>query len=248
MIVLLGAATACKPGGLTSDDESSTSSGTSTDDGGSGTSEDESSSESTETGDEVPPCEPPMLDSCWSEVTGEVSTCVEACSCEDIDCTRSCHEALKEDYWGCVDQHCPEPWSDTCSECYSTLACEEVCDAQRDGCLADGCDSNMCNYQRLSCASGCWSCINLYFEFAWADSCELVLPGPPLGIGVPYVSIDIGGQGWPFTGEVLPCGDPVAGDVVWADENLDRLLLCDVACETFAASGVAEVQYGCPPG
>jgi hypothetical protein len=255
IVALFGVALACKPGSPTLDDGASASSSTGDEsEGGSGASDDGSSDhgssddEATETED-IPPCEPPLLEECWSESTNSFSTCVDACACDDLGCAADCHAALNTNYWACVDQHCQEPWSERCAGCYSTELCEDVCDARRSICTdVDGCDSNMCNYQWRGCNNSCYVCTGAYFEFAYADSCEIVLPGPPDGIGEPFVTIRIGGEQWGLSEKGLGCGDADAQDVVWANEAADRMLLCDPACEAFASLGVAEVQYGCPPG
>jgi hypothetical protein len=248
----LGLVMACKPGGLAAGEDTGTSTTNAVDETGSSgttasesTTDDSTTDDGTETGD-VPPCEPRVLEECWSGLSTGLSACMEGCPCDNGDCIADCHELLKTNYWDCVDQHCQEPWSDRCVECYSTQACNDFCDAQLPSCSAGGCDSDTCNYQRRNCNLSCYTCINLYLEYEWADSCEIALPGPPNEIGEPYVTINIGGEQWSLSEMGLGCGDPNANDVVWVGDS--GMLLCGPACEAFAMTGVLEVQFGCPPG
>jgi hypothetical protein len=252
ILASLVVAVACQPGLPTNE----ASSGSSTSEVAEDTSEASEGSELTdtetesETGSEgPPPCEPAMLDTCWSQSNEKLAACLDTCTC-DGSCAADCHNAAKDRRWDCFDQYCLEPWDERCDAvCYSTDSCQDFCDARRSSCSnVDGCGTHMCDYQWRGCLDSCWACVNVEFEFAYADSCELVLPGPPVGVSGPFVSIRIGGQEWWISEPGSSCGDLEASDVVWADENSDRLLLCNRACEAFAMLGVAEVEHGCPPG
>jgi hypothetical protein len=231
---LLGVA-ACRPGLPVAEHGTSTGTGT-TDDG-------------TETGGLLP-CEPVLLEACRSEAAASLSSCVEACACDDLTCVADCHAAFETSHRDCVEQHCRDPRSESCEAiCDSTESCEETCDAQRSSCTdVDGCDVYTCDYQWQHCNDSCFVCVTVSFAFTYAGGCEIVLPGPAPFLHLPYVGITIGAERWALGNPGPSCDDPEGPAVVWADGNLDRLLLCDPGCDAFASLGAAEVEIGCPGG
>jgi hypothetical protein len=238
--VLLGLAFACDKTGSLPNETANSESGTSTTEESDGS---DTNATETETGDELPDCDPSLLDMCESQTLPGLEGCFAACACDDLDCATACNAAFADNYWACAGPLCAEGefgWPGSGS-------CFEVCDARQLTCVdVNGCGANMCEYQWLDCADRCDLCTrSATFEYTYEDSCTIVLPGPPTGVHVPFVRVAVGDEQQTEGPMGVGCDDPEGYDVVWVDPA--QLLLCPTACDAFVMSGLAEVTYGAPP-
>lgn len=185
------------------------------------------------------PCQEDELFACHETHVEALASCFAITECGAFDELAMCIDELRSGVEGCDAQFCPDgpyhPPSD----------CEDVCDDRRSSCEQSGCDFNSCIYEWQMCMDGCDVCNLIDFEFAYAGTCELALPGPPGPSHAPFVGLAVGDEQLIVSEPGVACGDPEAYDAVWQTESV--LLLCDSACDLFALSGTAEVRYGAPP-
>lgn len=220
-----------------------------------GSSEGESTSQSTDdndndsssesTGDEVDECVPSLYEACWAMTEDALVACVQACACGDLECVTACYEGHETAHWACVPD-------DVSSMCGDNLAwdvverCYDACELATSSCT---CDANACIYLGYACSSTCHGCPpSADFIYAYADSCEITLPGPLETINVGYVFVLIANQEFyveePTT---AACDDPSNPGYIWVGDAYDTLLLCPTACEAFANVGELTVAVGTPP-
>lgn len=185
-----------------------------------------------------PPCEPENLHACNASAVAELENCMAPIACEDVPEATNCYDQFDDSFSACTASFCPD------DSFASFPDCEAACDGRTSICET-ACDANTCEYEHLTCMDTCGGCNFAVFEFEFTGGCELVLPGPPLGYHGNAVGVAFGGAPEDDASEPgLACGDPGASDVVWASDSV--LLLCDVACESFANVGAAQVHIGVP--
>lgn len=186
------------------------------------------------------PCHEDELLACHETHVEALEACIAIDQCGAFDELETCIDELRNGLQNCAEQFCPDgPY-------HSPSGCEVICDDRRSSCeLEDGCDANSCAYEWQMCMDGCGICNQVEFDFAYAGTCELALPGPPSPYHAPFVNLEVGGEHQSVSEPGVACDDPEAYDAVWKTDSV--LLLCDSACDTFALSGIAEVRYGAPP-
>ena len=197
----------------------------------------------TETGD---PCDPAQWVPCLEVLADEAKDCTATCGCGDLECLDACHPdhgGFENPYFACV-----EDVLFTCgveSDLYEM--CNQLCDAERAACDAEGCDPNWCEFDEMLCTDSCSLCPeHAHFEYPYEGSCtvEMVAPPPP-SIHAPYVDAKIGLM---YLDLLLRSGGCAEGfDGEWSDESMQALILCDEACAAFEATGTIEMTYGAPP-
>lgn len=197
-----------------------------------------------ETGEPEPLCDQAAYLQCIDAQLAEWSACLAGClaleqRCIEGDCEAACEPARAAAESTCADL-CPD-------DDRGDGVCREQCDVEHSICLTTGCAEDDCNYDRYVCIGTECECQApiVEFEYAWAGSCELVLPGPVLAPSIPYTSIAIAGQRI-YVSPRASCDDPEV-QAVWEQESApDRLTLCEAGCQAFADAGTAVVQVGSP--
>lgn len=203
----------------------------------------ESSSEST--GDPVDECVSPLYEDCWAVAEDVLVACVQACACGDLECASVCQQDHETAHWACVPE---EVWS-TCDESFRW----EVVERCNDACVVTtwdcNCDANACSYLGYACSQTCHGCPpTVDYTYAYADSCEITLPGPTDDANAVYVFVMIANQQFhPDDPTMAACDDPSNPDCVWVGDAYETLLLCPTACEAFANVGELTVDVGAPP-
>jgi hypothetical protein len=197
-----------------------------------------------ETGEPEPLCEQAAYLECVDAQLDDWSACLAGClalgqRCIEGDCQAACEPARAAAESTCA-QLCPDVQPDG-------GVCREQCDVEHAVCLTTGCAEDDCNYDRYVCLGTECECQGpvVEFEYAWAGSCELVLPGPVLAPSVPYTSILIGGQHL-YVHPRASCDEPEV-QAIWEQESPpDRLTLCEPGCQAFADAGTAVLEVGSP--
>jgi hypothetical protein len=221
-----------------------------------GSSEGESTSESTDdndsesssesTGDEVDECVPSLYEDCWAMAEDALAACVQACACGDLECGTTCYQGHETAYWACV----PDEVQRMCGENFEWDVVEHCYDACELATSSCSCDANACTYVGYGCAWTCGGCPpEADFIYAYADSCEITLPGPLDHVNAVYTFVQVGDQEFYFGGEIttMTCDDPSNPGYIWLSDVYDTLLLCPTACEAFANVGELTVEVGTPP-
>ncbi len=236
LVLTFAGVSACRPGQPGSDDEAG---------GDSSKGESETSDgDATDAGDQA--CVPNYEAECADPIQDQRDACLAACndprlSCVDEACWFDCWYQYFNASWTCVAPRCPHPpWPDNyLYSCYAdALTCAQ----------ANDCSPRTCSFDAMVCvAESGYACEAIEIDFPYAGSCELALPGPTPGYKVPYVSIESMAMGWSLGMADDTCGDPpYYVDARWADDNYDRIILCDDTCETFALEGSIRVGFGGP--
>jgi hypothetical protein len=219
-----------------------------------GSSEGESTSESTgdddgesseSTGDEVDECMPSLYEDCWAMAEDTLVACVQACACGDLECATACYEDHETAQWACV----PEGVSSRCGDNFNwdvIVSCYDACELANASC---SCDANDCIYLDYGCSWACGGCPPLAdFTYAYADSCEIALPGPIEYVNVVFTFVQVADQQFYLEdSRTESCDDASNPGYIWVGDAYDGLLLCPTACEAFANVGELTVDVGTPP-
>ncbi len=221
-------------------DDNSTADSNTTSDGN-----DPSDGDTTE-GDD-PACDRQSNIECTKPAHDELYACLDACgdpalSCADEACPFDCWYQWYVAQWACEAPRCPEHPDEYTAECLYP------CYGEALACLqAPDCSPRTCSFEAMLCLvdKGC-SCEGITIDFPYEGSCELVLPGSTPPFKAQYTQLETIGMersvGW---GDET-CADSYVGGL-WADDNYDRIVLCDDMCEAFALEGSIQVGFLAPP-
>ncbi len=195
-----------------------------------------------ETGEPEPWCSKSDYLACYDAELGAWSTCLAEClaagqRCIEADCEAACEPARVAAQASCAEG---------CPNVDQQIVCDDHCNHARAACLATGCDANDCQYTRYTCMwTNCY-CVPAHLDYAWAGSCEIALPGPPVPFSLPYTTIFIGEQELYVDPNASGCDAPEV-DAVFEQRPPEAITLCEPACLAFAELGSAEVLLGSPP-
>jgi hypothetical protein len=188
---------------------------------------------------------PSLYEDCWATAEDALVLCMQACVCGDLECATTCYQDHETAHWACV----PDEVSSTCGDNFAwdvVERCYDACELPTSSCM---CEANACIYLGYACSGTCHGCPPLAdFTYAYADSCELTLPGPLEYVNAVYVSVQVADQAFHLAETTTAsCDDPSNPGYIWIGDVYDALLLCPIACEAFADVGELTVDVGTPP-
>ncbi|HVI02760.1 MAG TPA: hypothetical protein VM869_28875, partial [Enhygromyxa sp.] len=210
---------------VTTDTESSS-------DGEPSTSSDDESSTDDES--EPPTCDYPALHDCTDPAELAYLDCRASCpdallACDDGACVSHCELSRSSAIHECQLDHCSAPQEDD--------ECVLECWTEFSSCVAaPSCGLHACQWELGPCLTSCVQCIvPTELDFAYADSCQLLLPEPPGSWQFPAVMHD--GEELRIEDTEAECAEPQVGGIIEGAS----ISLCAATCEAFSLAGVIRV-------
>jgi hypothetical protein len=231
-----GSTSDSESGVVTTSTESGSEDSTSTDE----STTDESTNDESTTDEPYPECDWTAVNDCIGPAEFDYLDCVAACpswllDCDDGDCAASCGITLSAIKLACELQHCTVPREEP--------ECVHECWTNFSSCLTPSCDLHACQWELGPCVSHCVLCtVNTELDFAYANSCELLLPEPVDIFRADYLRLVLNEQDLDIEQMPSACDDPQVGGIVMDDV----VSLCPAACESFALAGVLRIRKGGP--
>lgn len=186
-------------------------------------------------------CDESALSECATPAEIAYPDCLASCpdsllACDDAACVTACELTYSSAALACQDQHC--------TATSQALECVAGCWTDFSSCVGSpNCDLHACQWELGPCLTGCYQCVSpIELDFAYAGSCELLLPEPPGPLQLPFMLLRVDGQPElrvedPETG----CDEPLVGGIITGLRD-PSISLCPAACEAFSLAEVIRLS------